>query len=129
MKQFWSYTSTSFVCVTCVINKFHSQAVKSHCVPCPKLMHCNTESTQILCTNHSSSERLHMQSLKVTSNPVASHRLGTRKVARSRCADVGGQSLVFLSLAGCTGLAPRPMTVVFGLGTRLHVRMRITLPL
>ena len=27
----------------------------------------------------------------------------------------------------CTSLAPRPMTVVFGLGTRLHVRIRTTL--
>ena len=27
----------------------------------------------------------------------------------------------------CTSLAPRPMTMVFGLGTRLLVRMRITL--
>ena len=27
----------------------------------------------------------------------------------------------------CTSLAPRPMTVVFGLGMRLHVRMRKTL--
>ena len=27
----------------------------------------------------------------------------------------------------CTSLAPRPMTVVFGLGTRLRVRMRTTL--
>jgi len=27
----------------------------------------------------------------------------------------------------CTNLAPRPMTVVFGLGMRLHVRMRTTL--
>ena len=26
----------------------------------------------------------------------------------------------------CTSLAPRPMTVVFGLGTRLRVRMRTT---
>ena len=27
----------------------------------------------------------------------------------------------------CTSLVPRPMTVVFGLGTRLRVRMRTTL--
>ena len=27
---------------------------------------------------------------------------------------------------GCTSLAPRPMTVVFGLGTRLRVHMRTT---
>ena len=27
----------------------------------------------------------------------------------------------------CTSLAPRPMTVAFGLGTRLRVRMRTTL--
>ena len=27
----------------------------------------------------------------------------------------------------CTSLAPRPMTVVFGLGTRLRVRMRTKL--
>ena len=27
----------------------------------------------------------------------------------------------------CSSLAPRPMTVVFGLGTRLRVRMRTTL--
>ena len=27
----------------------------------------------------------------------------------------------------CTSLAPRPMNVVFGLGTKLHVRMRTTL--
>ena len=27
----------------------------------------------------------------------------------------------------CTSLAPRLMTVVFGLGTRLHVRMRTTI--
>ena len=27
----------------------------------------------------------------------------------------------------CTSLASRPMTVVFGLGTRLHVRMRTKL--
>ena len=27
----------------------------------------------------------------------------------------------------CTSLAPRPMIVVFGLGTRLHVHMRTTL--
>ena len=27
----------------------------------------------------------------------------------------------------CTSLGPRPMTVVFGLRTRLHVRMRTTL--
>ena len=27
----------------------------------------------------------------------------------------------------CISLAPRPMTVVFGLGTRLRVRMRTTL--
>ena len=27
----------------------------------------------------------------------------------------------------CTSLAPRPMTVVFGLGTRLRMRMRTTL--
>ena len=27
----------------------------------------------------------------------------------------------------CTSLAPSPMTVVFGLGTRLHLRMRTTL--
>ena len=27
----------------------------------------------------------------------------------------------------CISLAPKPMTVVFGLGTKLHVRMRTTL--
>ena len=40
--------------------------------------------------------------------------------------------ILFPSLAAgrfhvCTGLAPRPITVVFGLGTRLRVRMRTTL--
>ena len=30
-------------------------------------------------------------------------------------------------LAICISLAPRPMTVVFGLGTKLRVRMRTTL--
>ena len=35
--------------------------------------------------------------------------------------------LVNSQFCSCTCLAPRPMTVVFGLGTRLHVRMRTKL--
>ena len=35
--------------------------------------------------------------------------------------------LVILQFHVCTSLAPRPMTVAFGLGTRVRVRMRTTL--
>ena len=41
--------------------------------------------------------------------------------------DRASRTLVNSQFYVCTSLAPRPMTVVFGLGTRLCVRMRTTL--
>ena len=36
-------------------------------------------------------------------------------------------AVLWLAIHACTSLAPKPMTVVFGLGKRLHVHMRTTL--